>query len=305
MKGWLCIGMAWLVLATFAAGVGCCSGKEDLDTVARIMIGNVRDGGGRDEPVTFSDVPMVARKSVARAMLLSAVLPGLGQIYAGGRRGYVSGGAMAATDVFSLWGYFHNNSKGDDTKDQYEEWVRDHFDIQRFESYVRDTVVVFSGYEGFNFCTDPGFYDSAACWDAIYMVFPLAEEGSGAFYEQIDVDDKFVFGWNDWTMGDIEYPEDLWKDWNPYSDLPDGVPRTSSNRAKYKAMRSEADDFYGRADRFAWIMVIGRVVSMIDAAILVKLRNRDIASIGTNPRLSFKAKLGGNPTVKVGLKMRF
>ena len=70
-------------------------------------------------------------------------------------------------------------------------------------------------------------------------------------------------------------------------------------------MREEADDFYEKADRYAWIMVIGRVVSMVDAAILVKLRNRDLAGIGSNPRLTFKVNMHGSPDIKVGLKMRF
>jgi hypothetical protein len=70
-------------------------------------------------------------------------------------------------------------------------------------------------------------------------------------------------------------------------------------------MKSEADDYYGNADRYAWVMVIGRVVSMIDAAILVKLRNRDLAAVGDNPRLTFKAGFKGGPNFKVGLKMRF
>jgi hypothetical protein len=297
--------LATMLTVACVARSGLCSGEADLDLVARIMIGNVQDEGGRDEPVEFSRVSGIRPKSVARAMLLSAVIPGLGQMYAGGRRGYISGGAMAATDVFSIWSYFRNNGKGDDEKSEYEEWVRDHFDLERFETYVRDTIVVYSGYDGFDFCTEPGIYDSADCWDAIYTVFPLAEEGSGSYYEQIAVEDKFVFGWDDWSTGDMENPEDEWVEWNPYSELPDSIPRTSANRETYKAMRAQADDFYGKADKFAWIMVIGRVVSMIDAAIMVKLRNRDIAGIGTNPRLTFKARIGNNPTVKVGLKMRF
>jgi hypothetical protein len=137
------------------------------------------------------------------------------------------------------------------------------------------------------------------------MVFPLSEGGSGAFYEQIGADDKFVFGWDDWSTGDAQNPEDFWVDWNPYGDLPTGVPRTSPNRETYRGLRKDADDFYGAADRYAWIMVIGRVVSMIDAAILVKLRNRDLAGIGENPRLTFKARMGRNPNVKIGLKLRF
>jgi hypothetical protein len=305
MVRWFCIVTASFLLVGSFACVGLCSGGENIDIRAKVMIGRITDKDGPDQPMEMAGTVSSARKSVARAMLLSAVLPGLGQIYAGGRRGYIAGGVMAAADVVSLWGYFANNGKGDDKKSEYEAWARDHYSRQDFESYVQDTIVVFSGYDDFGFCTDPSIQDSVLCWQAIHTVFPLAEDGSGAFYEQIDADDRYVFGWDDWSTEGIEHPEDYWVDWDPYSALPAEIPHTSANRVRYQNVRDDADDFYGKADRFAWVMVIGRVVSMIDAAIMVKLRNRDIAGIGTNPRLTFKAKLGSKPNMKVGLKLRF
>jgi hypothetical protein len=278
---------------------------DDLDVKARASIGNITDEGGQDAPVEFDESVRLHRKSVAKAMLLSAVLPGLGQVYVGGRRGYVSGGVMAAADVFSMWRYFNNTGQGDDKKDEYEAWAEDHYSTGRFNRYVRDTIAVHGGTDDFNFrvCTDPGIYDSSGCWEKIHEVFPLSDVGSGAFYEQIDTEDRYVFGWDDWGTGGV--PEELWVNWYPFAELPEGVPRTSANRAQYQSIRAEADDFYGKADRYAWVMVIGRVVSMVDAAILAKFRNRDLAGLGTNPRLTFKAKMGSNPNVKISLKMRF
>jgi hypothetical protein len=273
--------------------------------MVRSSIGKITAGDQPDPLAGGGNPTDIGRKSVARAMLLSAVLPGLGQMYAGGRRGYYVGGAMAAVDVMSAWQYYDNNSKGDDVKTEYKAFARDHYDRDFFIEYVRDTVVVFSGSDVFESCTVPGSYDSTECWEKINSVFPLSDNNDAAFYEQIADEARYVFGWDDWFSDRTGDHADLWLDWNPYSSLPAGIPGTSANREHFRDLKKEADDYYGKADRYAWIMVVGRVVSMIDAAILVKLRNRDLAGFGDNPRLAFKAGLDGGPNFRVGLKMRF
>jgi hypothetical protein len=294
-----------LMFAAFIAACGNCETCSDLELMARTSIGLIASDD-RPDPLAGEGHPaMVGRKSVARAMLLSAVLPGLGQIYAGGGRGYAVGGTMAAVDVLSAWQYFDNNRKGDDRKTEYQAFARDHYDRDRFIGYVRDTVVVFSGSDVFESCTVPGSYDSSDCWNSIHNVFPLSDKDDASYYEQIGDEDRYVFGWDDWFSSRTPGHADAWLDWNPYSSLPTGILSTSANRDKYRSMKEGADDYYGKADRYAWVMVIGRVVSMIDAAILVKLRNRDLAAIGDNPRLTFKAGLRGGPNFRVGLRMRF
>jgi hypothetical protein len=294
-----------VAIAASAAACADCGTGGEFDLMARTSIGNITSDEEPDVPVGVSSPAAMGRKSVARAMLLSAVVPGLGQIYAGGRRGYAVGGTMAAIDVLSAWMYFDNNRKGDDRKTEYRDFARDHYDRNRFEEYVRDTIVAVSPDPVFEPCTDPGSYDSSACWTSIHNVFPLSDNEDAAFYEQIGDEYRFVFGWDDWYPERTPSHADAWVDWDPYTAFPTGIPTTSANREKYRDMKSEADDFYGKADRYAWVMVIGRVVSMIDAAILVKIRNRDLAALGDNPRLTFKAGLGGSPNFKVGLKMRF
>ena len=291
--------------AAFVVACGDCGTGDDFDLMVRSSIGGITSDDRPDSPVDIATPSTIGRKSVARAMLLSAVLPGLGQMYAGGRRGYAVGGTMAAVDVLSAWMYFDNNRKGDDKKIDYQAFAREHYSKDRFEKYVRDTIVALSPDPVFEPCTNPGSYDSSACWTSIYNVFPLSDGDDAAYYEQIGDEDRYVFGWDDWYSDRTPGHSDVWIDWDPYTALPTGIPTTSANRDTYRGMKSDADDFYGKADNYAWVMVIGRVVSMIDAAILVKLRNRDLAAIGDNPRLTFKAGLNGGPNFKVGLKMRF
>jgi hypothetical protein len=294
-----------VALVLWLAGDCICSPPAELDLLARSRLANLEDEDEPTTPVEYGSPTGAGEKSVARAMLLSALVPGLGEMYADGRRGYITGAVLAATDLVSVWQYFDNNGKGDDKKGEYEDFARRHYSRDRFGAYVRDTVVVYSGSSAFGFCEPGPTYDEEECQRQIYEVFPLSPEDDGTFYEQIDLDERYVFGWDDWDPYEIENHEDLWVDWNPFGELPSGIPESSIHLREYRKLRDEADDFYGKADRYAWIMVIGRVVSMVDAAIMVKLRNRDLAGIGTNPRLSFKAKLGSNPNFKVGLKMRF
>jgi hypothetical protein len=285
-----------------------CGEIDDFRVNARRCLGRVSDGAEAEETLMSSSSAEYRRKSVAGAMLLSAAVPGLGQIYAGGRRGYVVGGTMLAVEALAVSQYISNNDKGDGAKENYERFADAHYDRERFYRYVRDTVVVNSPYEDFEPCSETDDYDSQECWTAIHSEFPLSEADDGLFYEQIGVEDNYVFGWDDWDPYDPEQPDpvDLWQKWEkPSRPFPDGIPRSSLNRDKYNDMRESADDYYSKADRFAWMMVIGRVVSMVDAAILVKLRNSDLAGLGSNPRLTFDAGLSGDPNFKVALKMRF
>ena len=303
------MGAAIRILALsgiLAACVGVRAGSArcgDFDLMVHASIGEIA-ADDRPDPVSgFGGAATVGRKSVAKAMVLSALLPGLGQIYVGGPRGYGVGGAMAALDVFSVWGYYENNSSGDDIKKEYRAYAGAHYDRERFVTYARDTVAVIAGKSGvtaFQDCSDDP--DNPDCHSAVDEAFPLSGHDDATFYEQIGDEDRYVFGWDDW---DGENLQDQWIGWEPTSPLPEGIPRTTPHRDHYRGLKQEADDYYGRADRYAWVMVVGRVVSMIDAAILVKLRNKDLAGVGDNPRLTFKAGLNGGPNFKVGLRMRF
>jgi len=282
------------------------SEPADLDLRAGILVGNVnvRDN---EQPVTGGGIGgALGRKSVVKGMLFSALLPGLGEIYADGTRGYVTGGLMAAADIFSSWRYFSNDGRGDDSKQEYRQFASAHYDTAKFRDYVRETVAYYSGCDSLRYCR-PDLYQKDPCDRQIDATFRLSSESDNDYYQQIAGDERYVMGWDDWDPSEIENHELLWTNWDckNASGIPDGLPSTTDHLEQYRTMREKADDFYSKADRYAWVMVIGRVVSMIDTAILVKIRNNDLAGLGGNPRLSFKVDLLGKPDFRVGLKMRF
>jgi len=316
------IGSAGLLLACLAGAASVVwsaepgplpAAPDDLDLRAGLLIDGITAGGDGEQPVLGGGggggggAP--GEKSVVRAMLLSALVPGLGEVYAGGTRGYAVGGAMAALDAFSIWRYLANNQDGDDQKNLYQEFAGSHYSRDSLYEYVEAIVAPWSGYPELDKCrhssTPPDTYDPVVCVEQMEAAFPLSPTGSDDYYQQISGDDRYMMGWDDWDPYAVPNHEVYWTGWSPGDPMPEGLPQTTDNLEEYRRIRGRADDFYSASDRFAWIMVIGRVVSMVDTAILVKLRNRDLAALGTNPRFTVKADLLGHPTLRVGLKLRF
>lgn len=245
-----------------------------------------------------------SEKSAGKAILLSAIVPGLGQIYIGERRDLAIGIAMVATDAFAIWRYAYNKNEGNNWKKDYQSWARAHYKSSRYWKYVRDTVVVYSGYEDFGRCKDPSIYDSTECWKAIQKAFYLGIDGSETYYDQIGRDPIYIFGWDDWNPYTVPNHEDAWTNWQPGQSLPVNLPQTTEYRNHYNHLRDMADRSYGRANVYAWVMVIGRVVSMIDAAMMIRVRSFDIGLFEVSPRLAF-GKRSGNHGFNLTFQLRF
>lgn len=299
----LILGPCLLAMAAGPAQSGA-PGPSDLDLRAGLLVGGVESDGEADQPV-LGGSPAPEQKSVVRAMLLSALLPGLGEIYAGGTRGYAVGGLMAATDVFSIWRYVANNRSADDRKSEYRAFAADHYNRDSLYDYVEDVIAPWSGSSELDKCRPGPSYDPEDCLEQKLDAFPLSAIGTDDYYQQISGDDRYLMGWDDWDPYSVPNHEVEWTGWNPGDRIPGDLPQTTANRQEYRRMRDDADGLYSLAERYAWIMVIGRVASMIDTAILVKIRNRDLAAVGTNPRLVVKADVLGDLKVRVGLKVRF
>lgn len=276
-------------------------GSRSFDTYLRATLRDVEAPQQEaDASIRHTREEPVRPKSPVRALLLSALIPGLGEIYVGGRRGYVTGGVLAGIDLIAVYKYYDLNREGDDRRDAYREYARLYYSRARFEAYARDTVAVVNA--EFGYCQEGPQYDPVKCDSLIGFYFPLAHDDD--FYEQIDIGDRFAFGWADWVH-QAEYIA-YWGQWeDPEGPIPGGIETATARRLTYRGMREDADNAYSSADKFAWIMVIGRVVSMIDAVILAKAHNSRLASLGSRMNLSFEVKSITDPAFKLGVKMRF
>ena len=296
--------LAALIVACAAAP--CAGGFEAggaaaFDAYLRTTIRQVEVPVETDASIRHTREEVVRPKSTLRAMLLSALVPGLGQMYVGGRRGYLTGSMLLGIDMISIYKYVDLNNEGDDLRDAYRHYAERHYSRDALDTYIREEIA--GDNPEFAFCKEGGdFEDPDKCDSVLYYYFPLVDDDH--FYEQIDRDDRFAFGWDDWVDENPGSPYN-WDSWDPDSEIPEAIETRTPHRLVYESMRNEANDAYSSADKFAWIMLIGRVVSVVDALILTRIHNSQIASLGSGMNLSFQVKSITDPAFRVGVKMRF
>lgn len=114
------------------------------------------------------------KKSPAKALLLSAVLPGAGEFYTGS---IIKGILFLGLEVGAWTGYYIYYNKGKDKEDEYKAFADRHWDYFRW---------IASG-------------DTAGTHH-----IPLDERGNPIknddYYEMIGKYEQFLLGWDDWTL---------------------------------------------------------------------------------------------------------
>jgi len=213
---------------------------------------------------------------------LSLLVPGAGEIYMGY---YWRGAALVAMEVTAWTGYAINRDKGNQKEFDYRrfadahwseaKWIEDHNALYNYpgeKTYeVLDSIGSDPNYDGW-----PGYHP---------YVFP--EENAINYYENIGKYDWFISGWEDWDPLENAKETDL--------------------RTRYKAMRKESDDYLDRAQRFIYISIAARALSLIETTILVQKKSGRLGGGAAPPqkelRIDTRARgwMGG----EVALEYRF
>lgn len=173
------------------------------------------------------------------AFLLSALLPGAGQLYNGDRRGYIYLGAEAAA-WFTRISY---RNAGETKEDQYEAFARRHWDFERW--------VAGRGQAGCAWTED----DSLAL--ATYRAENLQQ-----YYEAIGKKPQYRCGWDDFE----QLPD------------PGSEQSMTPNQAAYREMRISSNDYLERARMAGAVLMINRLVSGFDAFRTARVRREGRAA---------------------------
>lgn len=213
------------------------------------------------------------KKSGLLAGVLSAAVPGAGEIYTGN---YLKAALFIAVEAAAIYFAVDNNQKGDDQTDVYQAFALGNWDPAK---YARNSIENFNldydDYEGL-------FLDAARTqinydrWDLMHkMEGDVASMDNGKYYshelapfmdqqyfEMIGKYQQFNNGWNDFIFDPstgFGYKTELTKNFKDYSK-----------------MRGEANDYYNKSSTFVTVIVINHVLSAVDAALSAKWYNEKL-----------------------------
>ncbi len=207
------------------------------------MLAQADSAAGPDE-VSPRPQPL---KSPGRALLYSALLPGVGEFYAGARkRAALFFGLEAAA-----WGvYFSWNGKGKELEEDFRGVADEQWDVLRYVDWRGSMISRNSSITHVLPCS----------------TFVVGGEGiSGCpdiekqqYYELIGKYDQFVSGWEDVRDrdGNLVQPTEI-----------DSVENfLSEQRFAYEDQRNDSNRFLKRATNVAGLILVNHVISAIDAA---------------------------------------
>ncbi len=251
-------------------------------------------------------------KSPRKALFMSLVVPGSGQLYVGGSTfTYVRGGAYLALEA-ALWGgwaYFSVYKYNDQVK-KYKRFAKEHYSIGRYEAGMRELFGQLSdeteetrfetrymssresfceaiyGNASASSCYTAGklFNNDKAHYDRFSVSNPSSLEDEiktvGSFYDASAVyqqisDKSYVLGWEDAEDVAIAMNLEL-EDEEPSDGI---VPLAKSKYMdEYRSMRSKANDY---ADMQIWFfggLILNHIVSAVDAALTANAHNKTLYS---------------------------
>ncbi len=251
-------------------------------------------------------------RSPRKALFMSLVVPGSGQLYVGGSTfNYARGAAYLALEA-ALWGgwYYFTIYKYDKQVNKYKKFAKNHFSIGRYEAQMRDIYLnqlsdeteesrfetrYMSSREDFckaiygnanaSGCYTKGklFTNDKAHTDRFSVTNPqsLGQEIASQknFHDMSSVyqlvsEKSYVLGWDD--VDSVALGQNLLLEESAVDEI---VPLgKSKNLSKYRDMRNKANDY---ADLQIWFfggIILNHLVSAVDAVFAANAHNKELYS---------------------------
>ena len=266
-------GIALVVAVLTAAGVRAEGLPSILSEEGQAFLVGLRAVEGDADPESAPRTQERKGKSSKRAFLLSALVPGLGEWYAGSKkRGVAFFGAEAA--LVGLWAAW--KGKGNDLEEEFRTVADENWDPLNYLAW-----------RGAAISDNSSITHALPCSSEVVEVYiPARNEwmqrqrtsglGSAAFggcapseiqqyYELIGKYDQYVAGWTDLvrrSTGNAAAPTEV-----------DSVENFhSERRLSYEDQRDESNRFLKRASTISGVILINHVISAIDAARVARAR---------------------------------
>lgn len=240
------------------------------------------------------EIAAVAPKSPTKAFLLSALLPGMGEFYAGSNRGYLFLGIEAASWIT----YASYKASGNDKEDELYAYADRNFSIAAFED----------GCVG-----QPG----QPCQEALAAINNFYENDKGEYYEIISKNPIYKPGWGVDVQADGSFtyencPVDLNCPPDPTQPgqeaayrawVADQAAAQDRDYVSYNGLRDDRNSLDSKARGATMVVLVNHLVSAFDALLAARSFNADLPQ-GVNMDLKIKGSFS-NPGAKLVFKRTF
>ncbi|TDI84938.1 MAG: hypothetical protein E2O78_05435 [Caldithrix sp.] len=217
-----------------------------------------------EEQVSFSSS---GEKSVAKAVLFSAAIPGTGQLYNGSAW---KGAAFLVLEAVAIFAQFHYDSEGGKLENRFEALADGQWNEDAYWDWIAEI-------------SDRDRNDDSALREYEKATFShfLPEKKNQQYYENIGKYNQFVFGWQDFRDDILVGQSFTLTDYKDGSYQGEKLETISPTRNDYTEIRKDSNDNFKRASTFTTITVFNHVLSALDAGITANRNNQKIrATVG-------------------------
>jgi hypothetical protein len=202
-------------------------------------------------PARQSETP--EKRSVAKAVLMSTIIPGTGQIY---NKSFLKSAIFLGIEIGGWVVYGVYTDQGNEKTDVFESYADTHWNADEYWAWMATVSP----------CGDPSNIECLKKYERENFSHFLPDEKNQTYYENIGKYNQFNVGWDDTDSGGHD-------------------ARDSANREVYVRMRQDANDQYKTATMGVTVVLFNHILSAIDAGLTTYRYNRSIeASMGMDMR---------------------
>jgi len=246
--------------------------------------------GYKDNSVKQNSFVSNSKNSPYLAGILSAVMPGAGEVYVGGTTNYIKAGALLLIEATSIYYDISYNKRGDAQTNYFQNLADSHWSVVKYAEWINANT------SGPKVPIDPN--TSLPPWKRVdWNALNVAEDSIGAvgfthhlsphgyqqYYELIGKYPQYARGWDDYSAAVANGSPDYH---SPLFDY-------------YSHARGDANDLYKIASRGAAMIYINHLLSVIDAIWSAVSFNKDIALNFRYEPVNLVSEIDYVPTVHI------
>ena len=231
-------------------------------------------------------------KSPGRALLLSAILPGAGEFYAGSKK---KAAVFFGIEAITVGLYFSWKGKGDDIEKEFRAVADAHWNPETYVAWRGRTRAQRSN----------SFTHAMPCSSHVEIIAQAVSFGDCSssevqqYYELLGKYDQFVAGWDDLKFVDSDSPV------SSYNDVDSVETVHSELRMDYEKQRNDSNKYLKRASNLTGLILVNHVISAIDAARTARLRSQGADAARLERRVRFLVTMHQGSQGQVPMLMAF